>query len=132
MHDRTPATATTPDRAAPQPAFPIAMLDLGEEIRQMRASPRLSGRLGKTLLRTPNMRIVLQIFDRGTSLPDHHADGALTIQPIDGRLIVTMLQSSFDIAAGQLLAIERGVHHGVLAIEDTAVLLTLAWHGPSA
>lgn len=80
-------------------------------------------------MRTRDQRLVLMILDRGANIPVHHTDAALTIEALDGRVIVSMFESSFDLGPGQLLAIERDVPHGVVAIEDSAVLLTLAWRG---
>jgi quercetin dioxygenase-like cupin family protein len=127
----TPAQSTTsqPESPVTSGSFPIAKLDLEEEIRQMRMSPRPKGHLGKTLLRGPDMRLVLMILDRGTNIPAHRADGSLTVQTLAGRVIVTLLESSFDLSSGQVLAIERDVSHALVAIEDSAVLLTIAWTG---
>jgi quercetin dioxygenase-like cupin family protein len=121
-----PTTTLETDKHA-APTFPIARLDLEAEICRMRASPRPGGHLGKTLLRTADLRLVLLLLDHGARIPDHQGDGALTIQVLDGRVVVTLLESSFDLSSGQLLAIERGVSHALVAIEDSAVLLTVAW-----
>ena len=94
----------------------------------MRASPKQNGHLGKTLLRATDMRLVLLILDRGVRIPDHLAQGSLTIHTLQGHVIVTLLDSSFDLVAGQLLTIEPGVSHTMVASEDSAVLLTLAWN----
>ena len=126
-----PTTPDTEDHRDPSAArtFPIARLDLEEEIRRMRASPKPGGHVGKTLLRSADMRLVLMILERGTGISDHQADGSLTIQALDGRVIVSLLESSFDLASGQLLTIERGIPHALIAIEDSAILLTIAWSG---
>jgi len=125
----TPAHENEQHRDTPTRSFPIARSDLEEEIRRMRTSPRSGGHLGKTLLRNADMRVVLMILERGARIPDHRAEGSLTIQTLDGRVIVTLLESSFDLASGQLLAIEHDVSHALVAIEDSAVLLTIAWRG---
>jgi quercetin dioxygenase-like cupin family protein len=120
---------TTPTQNDPSPTFPIARADLEEEIRQMRASPKSGGHLGKTFLRGKDMRVVLMVLDRGARIPEHRANGSLTIQTLDGRVIVSVYESSFDLASGQLLAIEHDAPHALVAIEDSAVLLTISWHG---
>jgi quercetin dioxygenase-like cupin family protein len=106
--------------------FPIARLDLVEEFRRMRASPMPSGHLAKTVLHDERLRIVLMVLRQGSRIPQHHAKGSLAIQALDGRVIVTLLESSFDLGPGQLLAIEPGVSHALVAIEDTALVLTIA------
>jgi quercetin dioxygenase-like cupin family protein len=117
------------DAEVAPPTFPVARLDLEEEVRRMRASPRTGDHIGKTVLRSSDQRLVLMILDRGANIPLHHTEAALTIQVLDGRVIVSLLESTFDLGPGQLLAIERGVPHALVAIEDSATLLTLAWNG---
>ena len=85
------------------------------------------GHYGRTLLRTADMRIVLMILERGTRLTEHDVDGASTIQILDGRVTVSLLGTSIDLASGQVLAIERRVRHSLVAIVDSAILLTIAW-----
>ncbi len=116
------------DADAVPPTFPIARLDLVEEVRKMRASPRTKEHTAKTLFRNLDQRLVLMLLDSGAQIPVHHTEAALTLQALDGRVIVSLLESTFDLGPGQLLAIERDVPHAMVAIEDSAILLTLAWH----
>jgi quercetin dioxygenase-like cupin family protein len=106
-------------------SFPIAQLDLVEEIRQLRASPMSHGHIAKTVLHDRDLRIVLMVLRRGTEIPRHHANGSLVIQVLEGRVIVGLLESSFDLAAGRLLAIQPGIEHAVVAIEDAALMITI-------
>lgn len=134
MEDTMTTTAASEARDQREPAaehrsFPIARLDLEEEVRGMRTSPHPGAHLGKTLLRTADMRLVLMILRRGVQISEHRAEGSLTIQPLDGRVIVTLLESTFDLGPGQLLAIEHDVSHAITAAEDSAILLTIAWRG---
>jgi hypothetical protein len=39
------------------------------------------------------------------------------------------LGRTFDLPAGSLLALDRGLPHDVEALEDSAFLLTIAWPG---
>ena len=128
--------STTPEETtgefgsdAPSRPFPIAVLDLQEEILRMRTCPMPGGHYGRTLLRSPDMRMVVMILEQGTRLPEHHIDGTSMIQTLDGRVTVSLLGSSFDLVSGQVLAIERGVAHAVVATEHSAILLTIAWDG---
>jgi quercetin dioxygenase-like cupin family protein len=43
-------------------------------------------------------------------------------------VIVSLLDSTFDLGPGRLLPIEPEVMHSVVAIEDSALMLTIA-HG---
>jgi quercetin dioxygenase-like cupin family protein len=121
----TPIEARESNAGSEVRSFPIARLDLEEEVRRMRASPRPGGHLGKTLVHNEDLRLVLMVLDRGARIPRHHAKGSLTIQALDGRVIAAILESSFDLGPGQVLAIDRNVSHALVAIEDSALLLTI-------
>ena len=110
----------------PSNTFPIARLDLVEEVRQLRASPIPHGHVAKTVLHNADLRVVLMVLQRGASIPRHHAKGSLIIQALDGRVIVTLLDSSFDLGPSTVLAIEPEIAHALVAIEDSALLLTIA------
>lgn len=106
--------------------FPIARLDLVEEVRQLRASPIPHGHVAKTVLHNSDLRVVLMVLQRGATIPRHHAKGSLIIQALDGRVVVTLLDSSFELGPSNALAIEPQTEHALVAIEDSALLLTIA------
>lgn len=106
--------------------FPIARLDLVEEVRQLRASPIPHGHVAKTVLRNGDLCVVLMVLQRGTSIPTHHTEGSSSIQALDGRVIVSLLDSSFDLGPGNVLALEPEIAHALVAVEDSALLLTIA------
>jgi len=71
-------------------------------------------------------RVVLMVLDRGARIPPRHSKGSPAIQVLDGRVIVALLDSTFDLEPGQILAIDRDVSHALVAIEEGALLLTIA------
>jgi quercetin dioxygenase-like cupin family protein len=46
-----------------------------------------------------------------------------------GRIQVRARGRTFDLGAGSLLALDRGIPHDVEALEESAFLLTIAWPG---
>jgi quercetin dioxygenase-like cupin family protein len=119
-------TQPTPSERPSERPFPIARLDLVEEARQLRASPIPHGHVAKTVLRNSDLRAVLMVLERGARIPRHHAKGSMLVQVLDGRVIVAVLDSSFDLGPGNVLALEREVAHELVAIEDCALLLSIA------
>jgi quercetin dioxygenase-like cupin family protein len=115
------ATAT----GEPVQRFPIARLDLAEELRQLRASPTTKSHLAKTVVHDAGLRVVLMILRRGAKIPSHTADCSVMIHVLDGRVVVPLFATSYDLGAGQLLAIDRNVEHALIAIEDSALMLTV-------
>ena len=120
-----PATENRHDVEPP----PFARFDLEEEIRRMRTTVKPGGHLGKTLVRGPDMRLVLMILQRGARISEHRADGSLSIQGIGGRAILTLAETRLEIGPGHLVTVDPGVMHALEAAEDSAVLLTIAFRG---
>lgn len=112
---------------APSPeSFPIARLDLVAEVRQLRASPAPRGHVAKAVLHRPHLRMVLMVLRIGMRLPHHHAKSSLLIHVVEGRIIVALLDSDFELGPGEILAIEPELAHAVVAVEDSALLMTVA------
>jgi quercetin dioxygenase-like cupin family protein len=110
------------------PAF--LRFDIVEELRQLRQSPMQDGRVAKTILHAPTLRIVLMALARGTEVPTPHAVDAITIQTYEGRATVTVLDGSFELAPGQAIMVQAGVPYKIVASDDCALLLFVA-HCPT-
>lgn len=108
-------------------AAPILRFDLRTEVDQLRRMPSYDAGepTGKTLVKEPDLRIVLMALRSGARLEEHHASGPISIQAIDGRLRFRTPEESTELSAGQLLALEPAIPHDVEAIDDTAFLLTI-------
>jgi quercetin dioxygenase-like cupin family protein len=95
--------------------------DLTREIDQLQREPRpASGQNAKTLAKHDDFRIVLITLDAHARIPDHRAEGRISIHTIRGHIRMRALERTFDLRTGGLL---------VLALEDSALLLTIAWPG---
>jgi quercetin dioxygenase-like cupin family protein len=105
--------------------------DLAEQIQQLQGEqPWQAGRNAKTIVKFPDFRLVLIAMRAGTRIPGHHADGRICVHAITGQIRLHLPDGVFDLAAGQLLALDRAVAHDVEALADSAFLLTIAWPGP--
>ena len=115
----------------PPELVPVARLDLPEEIHQMRASVPPGGRrhLSKSLVRAADVRLVLMVLEAGARIDEHRTEGRMTIQGVDGHVRVRSGESTFDLVPGQLLVLERDIPHALEAVEESSVLLTIAWRG---
>ncbi|MGH9526613.1 MAG: AraC family ligand binding domain-containing protein, partial [Terriglobales bacterium] len=69
---------------------------------------------------------------RNSRLPGHHADGRVSVHALAGHVRLQLAERTFDLAAGQILVLDRGVRHDVEALEDSAFLLTIARPGAGA
>lgn len=96
-----------------------------DELRERAESSR-SGRVAKTLLKEGPLRVTLLALGKGTALQPHQVAGPVSIQSIRGCLRVTTAAGNLDVPAGNLVALDAGVAHTAKALEDCAVLITVA------
>ena len=78
------------------------------------------------LFKTEDLEVMRLVLTAGKSLPPHTVAGEITIQCIEGRIDVTLDGASRVLDAGDLIYLARDVVHGVVAIEDASVLVTIA------
>jgi quercetin dioxygenase-like cupin family protein len=108
----------------------LLSLDLNAEIAGLKSeSAWQSGdRNAKTLYKDPaDLRVVLTVMKPGATLAKHSAPGPLTIHVMQGRARLQVGDRSVEMATGALVAVERNREHSLEAIEESAVLISIAW-----
>jgi quercetin dioxygenase-like cupin family protein len=78
------------------------------------------------LFKSEDLEVMRLVLMAGKSLPPHKVPGEITIQCIEGKIDVTAGDKSHLLAAGQLLLLSGNVVHGVIALEDSSALVTIA------
>ncbi len=91
-----------------------------------------SNRSARSVVKNGTLRATLVSLAPGGEVPEHHADGPITVQPLEGRIQFTSLGAVHDIGPGQLLALGAGVRHAVASASGATFLLTVAWLEASA
>ncbi len=115
-------------RATEPTEGPSLSFDLAEQIRQLRQEHYWqSGRNSKTIVKYTDFRIVLTAVKAETTIHEHHSAGRISVQTVEGRIRMHAGGKEFDLPAGHLLVLDRAMPHDVVAIEDSAFLLTIAW-----
>lgn len=117
----------------PEPVADGATFDLAALDREMRgeAMYERSGHVARTLVRAPDLRLVLMVMKSGSRISEHKADETASVHVLSGRVHLKLPSRTVELGAGQLLVLEAGLRHDVEATDDSAFLLTLGWPGES-
>jgi quercetin dioxygenase-like cupin family protein len=86
-----------------------------------------TGRSSKTLVKYPDLRIVLIAMKANTRMHEHTAAGRISVHSLNGHIRIHLPEQVVDLPVGHLLALDQCVPHDVEASEDSAFLLTLSW-----
>jgi quercetin dioxygenase-like cupin family protein len=131
-------TSDQPDRLRPHPAGRFQPtqhpIDLDRAAAELMAEPTPGerGQRQKTLYRHGRVTVALFLFDKGAGMPQHVAEGVVTVHVLAGRLRMSAEGRAHDLTAGQLLVLSPGVRHDVFAEEPTRMLLTVCLDVPKA
>jgi len=115
-------------RAPEATVGPSLTFDLAQQIRALRReSYWQSGRNSKTLVKYDDLRIVLTAIEGKTTIHEHRSAGRISVQTVEGHLRMHAGGRTFDLPAGRVIVLDRATPHDVIALEDSAFLLTIAW-----
>jgi quercetin dioxygenase-like cupin family protein len=116
-----------PERSDRVLAAPLLTFDLHAEVEELRrkSSYAAGEPTGTTLLKEPDLRIVLLALRAGGRMVEHRASGPISVQPIEGRFTFSLPDHSVELTVGKLLALEPGIAHSIEATVDSVFLLTI-------
>ncbi|EGD55139.1 cupin [Gordonia neofelifaecis] len=107
----------------------MSSVSLPEVVEELLAEAReaSSGRAGRTVRGHSDHRLRQTVIAlrAGAELSDHESPGEATLQVLAGRVRLTCEAGDWEGSAGALTDIPL-VRHGLLADDDSAVLLTVA------
>jgi quercetin dioxygenase-like cupin family protein len=109
---------------------PVLQFDLVSELDQLHQDESWlhpTGRSSRTLVKYPDLRIVLIAMKANTRMHEHTAEGRISVHSLNGHIRLHLPEQVVDLPAGHLLALDQCVPHDVEAAEDSAFLLTLSW-----
>ena len=109
-------------------AGPYMEFDLVAELHRLKAESTWStGQNARTLIKYDDLRVVLIALQAGARIADHQTDGRLLVQVLSGHVQMRAFERTFNLRSGNLLALDHGIRHDVTALEESALLLTIAW-----
>ena len=109
---------------------PLLQFDLIGELDQLHQDEswqQAAGRGSKTLVKHPDLRIVLIAMKAKTRMHEHTAAARISVHTLSGHIRLHLPEQVVELPVGHLLALDECVPHDVEAAEDSAFLLTLSW-----
>ncbi|HMN41278.1 MAG TPA: cupin domain-containing protein [Phycisphaerales bacterium] len=122
----------SPDRIreAPTDRFdaPALTFDMKAQAAALRAEPTPArhGHRQKTLYKHGGRSIALFVMDPGAALAEHAAAGTVSIQAVEGELMVSVGGADQRLDPGHLLVMAPGTRHAVRAAGPSVFLLQVS------
>jgi len=102
--------------------------ELSAEAQRLRSETTWNtGHNARTLIKYDDFRVVLIALAAEARLREHKAEGRISIHVLSGHIQMKASGRTFSLRSGGLLALDHGVAHDVHALEESALLLTIAW-----
>ena len=122
------AVATDGIRLPRATSGPVLDLDLKTLAAQLRHEVAWSdGRNSRTLVKHGDFRMILTVMKTGTRLHRHHARGTVLIQVLSGQIRARILEEIVEVPAGHALSLDPNLEHEIEAVDESALLITIAW-----
>jgi quercetin dioxygenase-like cupin family protein len=102
--------------------------NLYEEIRRLESEqPWQAEHTANTLVKYPDLRIVLVALKAGGTLHEHRTSGRISIQTLTGKVTLHLRNGIMEMPAGQLATLDHDLVHNVVAEVNSVFLLTIVW-----
>ena len=108
----------------------FALFDLTHEMGSEQKRPWPMGHTARTLFKTTDFRMVLISMEKGSILKEHHADGTISVQVLKGSIRFAAKGETHTLHPNTVVTLGASIKHEVEALEESGILLTIAW--PSA
>lgn len=106
----------------------LLTFDIGDEIRRLQSEqPWQAEHTANTIVKYPDLRVVLIALKANGRLREHKTVGRISIQTLLGEVRVHAHGEVINLPTGHLLTLEHDVAHDVDALVDSVILLTIAW-----
>ncbi len=105
----------------------LITIDLLKFIKQIKEEEqwKKNDRNAITVFKSFVIRMVLIALHKDAEIKQHKTDASISIQVIEGEMIFTTNDQTIALASGQILVLQEGIPHNILAKVDTVFLLTL-------
>jgi quercetin dioxygenase-like cupin family protein len=99
-----------------QPFDVISLQPLAGKLREVKTH---------SLLKTGQIQLMRVVMAQGQTMPEHHVAGEITLQCLEGSVLISTPGRSCALAAGELMALPGHEPHGLKALADSSLLVTV-------
>jgi quercetin dioxygenase-like cupin family protein len=126
---RTHNWSGTPERLVGPLAGPVLAFNLDDELALLHRELEWQtfGRNSKTLVKQPDLRVILSALRRGVRIAEHTTRARICVQTLSGHVRMHVGDTTLDLPQGHFVALDWGMPRYVEAIEDSGFLMTLTW-----
>lgn len=89
---------------------------------------QLHGVKTHSLLKTNKLQLMRLVLAAGQHVPEHQVPGEITIQCLEGEVVVNTPGLARTLMAGELMALPGNEPHAVKAVSDASLLVTILLH----
>jgi quercetin dioxygenase-like cupin family protein len=131
---RTHRWGGIPERMVEPMSGAVLEFDLADEMKTLHRELEWQafGRNSKTLVKQPDLRVVLTALRQGVRIDEHTTRARICVQTLSGHILMRAGGRIFDVPQGQLVALDWALPRDIEALEDSAFLMTLTWHDGAA
>ncbi len=83
------------------------------------------------ILKANQLEVIRLVLQAGQTLRQHDTPGEITLQCLEGAVELQTPATTCLLRAGDFVHLQAGVPHGLQALEDTSVLLTICIAKPA-
>ncbi len=89
----------------------------------------LAGAKSVALFKSEQLEVIRLVLPAGKSLPSHRVDGEITVQCLEGQVDIEADGRHTQLRSSQMLYLQGGVTHSIVASSDSSLLLTVVLRG---
>jgi quercetin dioxygenase-like cupin family protein len=97
----------------------------GEVVSLKPLGAGLAAAKSSAILKAPQLELIRLVLLAGRSLPEHQVAGEITLLCLEGQVDVSTPSGVLSLQAQDLLHLAGGMPHGLVALTDASLLLTI-------
>jgi len=86
---------------------------------------RLAGAKTTALVKTEAFEAIRLVVPPGREIASHEVPGQITLQCLEGRVLLELPDGSVELSKGQWIYLDGGVKHALKGLEASSLLLTI-------